>query len=70
MIDDYWNTFELVLENEGGQRFLLALDEEDFSKDFNLDGIEIPHDIKDEAHQKILKNVKENTQEEHNKINN
>ncbi len=34
MIDDYWNTFELVLENEGGQRFLSALEEGDFSKDF------------------------------------
>ena len=64
MIDDYWKKFELVLENEGGQRFLSALDEGDFSKDFNLDGIEIPQDIKDKAHQKILKNMKENNRED------
>ena len=64
MIDDYWKKFELVLENEGGQRFLSALDEGDFSKDFNLDGIEIPQDIKDKAHQKILKNIHENNGED------
>ena len=45
------------------------MEERDFSKDFdtggffNVDGVEIPKDIKDEAYQKILKKVEENPQE-------
>ena len=70
MIDVFWNELELVLDIKGGQRFLSEMEKGEFSKDFdmgtffNVDGIEIPQDIKDEAYQKILKNAEENNEEE------
>jgi len=70
MIDDFWKALELALDYKGGQKFLSEMKKEAFSKDFDygtffsLDGIEIPQDIKDEAYQKILKNVEENNEED------
>ena len=66
MIGVFWNELETGLDTKGGQRFLSEMEKGEFSKDFdigaffNFDGIEIPQDIKDEAYQKILKNVEEN----------
>ena len=66
MINVFWDQLELALDNNEGQRFLSAMEEGEFSKDFDygaffsFDGIEIPQDIKDEAYQKILKNAEEN----------
>ena len=66
MIDVFWSELDCALDIKGGQRFLSEMEEGEFSKDFNIgaffnfDGIEIPQDIKDEAYQKILKNVEEN----------
>ena len=69
MVDVFWEKLESALEYPGVQRFISAMEERDFSKDFdtggffNVDGVEIPKDIKDEAYQKILKKVEENPQE-------
>ncbi len=66
MTDVFWDQLELALDNNEGQRFLSAMEEGEFSKDFDygaffsFDGIEITQDIKDEAYQKILKNAEEN----------
>ena len=66
MIEVFWNELDYALEDGGGHNFLREESEGEFSKDFdmgaffNFDGIEIPQDIKDEAYQKILKNVEEN----------
>jgi len=70
MIDIFWHEFDYALEDGGGQRFLSAMGEGEFSRDFdrgaffNFDGIEIPQNIKDEAYQKILENVEEELAEE------
>ena len=70
MIGVFWNELESVLDLKGGQRFLSAMDEGDFSKDFdmgaffNFDGIEIPQDVKDKAYKKILQHVEENNGED------
>ena len=70
MIGVFWNELEKGLDTKGGQRFLSEMEKGDFSKDFNIgaffnfDGIEIPQDVKDEAFQKILKNVEENNEED------
>jgi hypothetical protein len=70
MIGVFWNELESVLDLKGGQRFLSAIDEGDFSKDFdmgaffNFDGIEIPQDVKDKAYKKILQHVEDYPQED------
>ena len=70
MIGVFWNELESVLDLKGGQRFLSAMDEGDFSKDFdmgaffNFDGIEIPQDVKDKAYKKILQHVEDYPQED------
>ena len=69
MIEIFWEELDSFLQDGGGHNFVREENLGEFSKDFdmgsffNFDGIEIPQEIKDEAYQKILKNVEDNLQE-------
>jgi hypothetical protein len=66
MTSVFWSGLDVKLECDGGsQDFIDAMDEGEFSKDFNtgsffnFEGIDFPKKIKTMAYQKILQNVED-----------
>ena len=67
MTDVFWDQLELALDNNEGQRFLSAMEEGEFSKDFskggffNFEGIDFPKKMIKKAFDKIKKKEKTST---------